>query len=405
MVKLLPSGSQHQALLATLRRVNEAANHVSEVAWQTKTFSRYTLQKRVYADAKERFSLSAQVVIRLLAKVADSYGLDKRAKRKFRPLGAIAYDDRILRWKSEEVSIWTVQKRKTIPFVCDERTRDLLSSRRGESDLVYRGGKWYLLATVEVQEPPPGTPEDWLGVDLGVVNIAADSDGEVHTSERVEKSRKRYERIRSKLQAAGTKSAKRHLKKLSGRERRFKKDTNHVLSKNIVEKAKRSDRGLALEDLKGIRERTGKRLRRSQRGRHGKWAFGELRSFLEYKARLAGVSIVFVEAAYTSQTCEECGHREKANRRSQSEFVCKGCGHAAHADTNAAGNIRRRAAVMQRIVSDTDDATHASSAFSRDKPATLAVGSWRLNCNLLRHILCVGTLIHRVPGSWNRALV
>jgi hypothetical protein len=66
---------------------------------------------------------------------------------------------------------------------------------------------------------------------------------------------------------------------------------------------------------------------------------------------------------------------DAANRRSQSDFVCKGCGHAAHADTNAAGNICRRAAVMQRIVSNTDDATRASSAFFRDKPATLAVGS------------------------------
>jgi transposase len=112
----------------------------------------------------------------------------------------------------------------------------------------------------------------------------------------------------------------------------------------------------------------------------------------QHKARLAGVKIVFVDAAYTSQIREGCGHREKANRRSQSQFVCKGCGHTAHADTNAAGNIRRRAAVMERIVSGTDDATRASSAFSRNKPATLAVGSWRLNCNPLRHILCVGTL-------------
>ena len=126
----------------------------------------------------------------------------------------------------------------------------------------------------------------------------------MHASERVEKSRKRYERIRGKLQKAGTKCAKRHLKKLSGRERRFKKDTNHALSKSIVSKAKESDRGIALEDLKGIRERTGKRLRRSQRGRHGKWAFGELRSFLEYKARLAGVALVCVDAAHTSQECQ-----------------------------------------------------------------------------------------------------
>jgi putative transposase len=380
MVKLLPSKSQREALRATLRRVNEACDYASEVAWDTGALgNKYRLQQATYHDIKDRFGLTAQVVIRLLAKVADAYKLDKSRKRTFRPLGAIAYDDRVLRWYSEanEVSIWTVaeKSRQRIPFVCDERTRALLGSRRGESDLVYRGGKWYLLATVEVEEPPPGTPEDWLGVDLGVANIASDSDGEIHTSERVEKSRKRYERIRAKLQAAGTKSAKRHLKKLSGRERRFKRDTNHVLSKRIVSKAKESDRGIALEDLKGIRQRVGKRLRRSQRGRHGKWAFGQLRGFLEYKARLAGVSLVCVDPAYTSQACNECGYCDKANRRSQSEFVCKGCAHVAHADTNAARNIRSRASVMVPIVSDADSATHAPSGSSRDKPATLAVGS------------------------------
>ena len=78
----------------------------------------------------------------------------------------------------------------------------------------------------------------------------------------------------------------------------------------------------------------------------------QLRGFLEYKARLAGVVLVTVDPAYTSQACSECGHCEKANRRSQSEFVCKGCGHVAHADTNAALNVRGRAAVMRPIVSE-----------------------------------------------------
>jgi putative transposase len=207
LVKLLPSGSQHEALLATLRRVNEACDYASGVAWDKGTYAnKYRLQQVAYHDIKERFGLTAQVVIRLLAKVADAYKLDKRTKRTFRPYGAIAYDDRILRWYSgaNEVSIWTTEGRQRIGSVCDERTRALLASRRGESDLVYRGGKWYLLAGVEVGEPPPGTPEDWLGVDLGVANIASDSDGEIHTSERIEKSRKRYERIRAKLQKAGT---------------------------------------------------------------------------------------------------------------------------------------------------------------------------------------------------------
>ena len=265
------------------------------------------------------------MVIRAIAKVADAYKLDKKRKRTFKALGAIAYDDRILRWKDEEVSIWTVAGRQRIPFVCGERTAEMLKSRQGESDLVFRGGKWFSLATVNIEEPPPGTPEDWIGVDLGVVNIATDSDGETHTSEKTEKSRRRYERIRSKLQAAGTKSAKRHLKKLARRERRMKRDANHIISKRLVSKATETNRGICLEDLQGIRSRT--TVRRAQRSRQGKWAFGELRSFVEYKATLAGIAFALVDPlSYTSQTCSGCGHCEKANRRTQWEFVCKSCG-------------------------------------------------------------------------------
>jgi IS605 OrfB family transposase len=184
---------------------------------------------------------------------------------------------------------------------------------------------------------------------LGVVNLATDSDGETHTGERVKETRARYERIRRKLRKAGTKSAKRHLKKISGREKRFKRDTNHVVSKRIVQKAKESGRRLALEDLRHLRKRT--TVRRSQRSRHNKWAYLQLRSFVEYKALLAGVSVCLVAPRNTSKTCPVCGHCERANRRSQAEFVCKSCAHAAAADVNAAVNIAARADVMQPIVS------------------------------------------------------
>ncbi len=371
MVKLLPTEVQYKALEATLRRVNAACDYVSEVAWQTRTFGKYALQKKTYTKVKERFALTAQVVIRLLAKVADAYKRTERTKRIFRPLGAIAYDDRILSWREDSVSIWTVSGREKMSFVCDERTAALLGHRRGESDLVYRGGKWYLLATVEVEESPPGTPEDWLGVDLGVVNIAADSDGETYSGEQVEKSRKRYDRIRSRLQAAGTKSAKRHLKKLAKRERRCKRDTNHRISKRLVSKAKETTRGIRLEDLQGIRDRS--TVRKAQRSRHSRWAFAELRAFITYKARRAGVAVEAVDPRNTSRSCSECGHCEKGNRKSRNDFLCKSCGYAAPADHNAAKNIS--AAVMQRIVSESGDATHAPSASSRDKPAALAVGS------------------------------
>ena len=143
------------------------------------------------------------------------------------------------------------------------------------------------------------------------------------------------------MQAKQTRSAKRRLRLLSGREARFATDVNHQVSKRIVEEAKRTQRGIAVEDLAGIRARTG--LRRSQRDNLHSWAFHQLRMFIAYKAQLAGVPLAVVDARYTSQTCSVCGHVARANRVSQERFLCKSCGHAAHADYNAAVNIRSRA--------------------------------------------------------------
>ena len=156
--------------------------------------------------------------------------------------------------------------------------------------------------------------------------------------------------LRQHLQKRGTKSAKRHLKKLSGREARFRKNTNHVISKRIVHKAKQNKQAIALEELRHIRQRTERTVRRSQRARHSSWSFAQLRFFLSYKATLAGVPLHTVDPRNTSRTCSECGHCAKENRKSQASFVCQACGYAANADINAAINISR-AVVMQPIVS------------------------------------------------------
>ena len=97
------------------------------------------------------------MTIRLLAKVDAAYKLDKKTCRVFRPHGAIAYDDRILSFvlPSSSVSIWTLEGRQSIPFLCGERQRRLLQSRNGETDLVLVGAAWYLLASCDVEEPEP----------------------------------------------------------------------------------------------------------------------------------------------------------------------------------------------------------------------------------------------------------
>jgi IS605 OrfB family transposase len=225
---------------------------------------------------------------------------------------------------------------------------ELFGKARGQADLICREGKWYLMASVEVPDGVEYQPKGWLGVDLGIVNIATASDGTTFSGEKVEAVRKRMFEHRKRLQERNTKSARRRIRKTGKKEARFRKDVNHVISKTLVRKAKGTSLGIALEELKGIRGRT--TVRKSQRASHSGWAFAQLRQFIEYKAREAGVPLRIVDPRGTSRTCSKCGHEDKRNRKSQSEFLCLSCGHSEHADLNASKNIASRAAVNQPIV-------------------------------------------------------
>jgi IS605 OrfB family transposase len=139
------------------------------------------------------------------------------------------------------------------------------------------------------------------------------------------------------------KNIRRALKRTARREAAFRRDVNHGISKKLVASATDTLRGLALENLEGIRQRTP--FRQAQRAKMSGWAFAQLRSFTEYKARLAGVPVALVDPKHTSQECSACGHVSRNNRRSQALFSCKKCGFSANADYNAACNIRSRALV------------------------------------------------------------
>ena len=103
----------------------------------------------------------------------------------------------------------------------------LLASRQGESDLVYRKGRWYLFATVNVVEESPYNQDDYLGIDLGIARIAADSDGKSFSGSHTKNLRKRHLKLRQRLQAKKTKSAKRRLRERRRKESLFAKDINH----------------------------------------------------------------------------------------------------------------------------------------------------------------------------------
>jgi putative transposase len=354
IVKLAPTPEQSTALLRTLETFNAACNDIAGTAFEHRMANKMELQQLVYYDIRQRFGLSAQMCIRAISKVAEAYKRDREQRPSFRPHGAMTYDERILSFpRVDRASLLTLDGRVEVPFRFGAYQEARLDRIRGQADLLYRNGTFYLACTVDAPEPAPNQPGEFLGVDLGIITIAAPSDGELlnHTTgpkhAHINQVRARFSRFRAKLQKKGTRSAKRLLNKRSGRERRFSRDVNHCVSKAICNTTQGTGRGIALENLTHIRSRTTVRGKRRRRVLHS-WAFFQLRAFIAYKAALAGVRVVLVDPAYTSQTCSRCGHCERANRKSQARFLCRNpdCGFSAHADINAAVNIGCRAAVI-----------------------------------------------------------
>jgi len=309
---------------------------------QNKVFNQYKLHHLVYYKIKDKFKLTAQIVVRLISKVVNSYKLDKKTERRFKLLGGITYDSRILAYRNDFVSIWSCDGRLKIPFVC--HNSKYFPYIRGEADLVTKKGKFYLFQTVEVPEESVKDVEEFIGVDFGIINLAVTSDGNSFSGEKINRVRIKTTKFKAKLQRCGSKSAKYHLKKFSGKERRFKQITNHEISKQIVSMALKTRRGIALEDLRGFKPT----VRKAQREMFGKWAFRELGDFIKYKSALAGIPVIAVNPKHTSQTCSSCGFVSKSNRKSQSLFSCMSCGETLIADENAARNIGQLAAVVNQ---------------------------------------------------------
>src|SRR5262245_19099441 len=124
----------------------------------------------------------------------------------------------------------------------------------GSAELVYREGNFYLHISIMIPAPEVKQPQGSLGVDLGFNRVAVTSDNKFHTAKNIRHIKSCYKRTRRSLQANGGKSAKRALKRVSGRERRFVADTTHCVSKQIVPDARANNQRIILEDLYGIRE-------------------------------------------------------------------------------------------------------------------------------------------------------
>lgn len=343
-IQLIPDAEIAARLRATVERFNAACNWLAGEAFALHVSNRIELQRLRYTEVRERFGLSAQMTCLCIRRVCEAYKRDKSICPAFRKLAAMPFDQRTMSFKGiDRVSLLTLDGRVVVPFILGSYQDDRLKFPKGQADLVRRkDGKWFLVVTVDVPEAAPIPATDFIGVDLGIANIATDSDGGQHSGKSVDDVRHKHNLQRKRLQRKGTKGAKKKLKRVAGKEARFRRHENHVISKAIVETAKGTGRGIAVEDLGGIRDRL-PAWGRDARNRLSGWSFGQLVSFLSYKAALAGVPVVTVDPRNTSRTCSACGHCEKDNRKSQERFLCISCGMSMNADKNAALNIRARA--------------------------------------------------------------
>jgi putative transposase len=343
-VKLSPDSEQIVALTEMFHQFNAACNWISEVAFREKAFKQVPLHAACYHAVREKFGLPAQLAVRAIGKVLETYRRDKSACHTYGPFSAIVYDSRVFRLEGVTyASLTLLHSRQKIRLDCGSYQRKHLAGKPviGQVDLLHENGQFTLAISLRRPEPPQRETEGFLGVDLGITEVATDSEGNQYSGEAVKACRRRYREFRRGLQQNGKKGAKRRLKAISRKQSRFVRHTNHVISKQLVATASKAGKALALEDLSGIRERSNG-YAASMRWLLGNWAFFQLRAFVEYKTADTGLPVTLVDPKNTSRRCSHCGHCEKANRKSQAVFLCLECGFQSNADFNAALNLAVR---------------------------------------------------------------
>lgn len=334
--KLAPTPEQRVELDITLRAFADACNAIADVARREHTTNKVKIQRACYQEIRQRFGLSANLTIRAIARVCAALKLKAKMHSVFVPT-SIDYDQRIFSFREWDwtFSLTLLHGRFRLETLLGDRQRSALKGKHPTAAVLVkrRDGSFWLHVQLSQAALPLMESRGMLGVDLGRRRVAVDSDGTIHEAEEVNRLRQHYPKVRRSLQAKGTKGAKRALKRLSGRERRHMRHINHVISRRVVNKAMESQRAIAIEDLTGIRQRT--KVRKAHRYGQQSWAFYQLRQFLAYKTQDAGVPLVLVSPAYTSQRCHQCG---VIGQRDGLQFICEQHG-TMDADLNGAKNI------------------------------------------------------------------
>ena len=345
---LNPTTEQAEALLETMRQFTQAFNLVCAEGWRLREGNAYTLHRITYRNSRALCpklisDLHAQARQKASEAVKSAITWSKKGRRVTCPQSTLCpprYNSHSfsIDWQKGLANLATIIGRQKVSFAIPTYALDLANNRVATADLVYRKGRFTLHVVLKLDDVLFADTNAALGVDLGICRPAVTSDNRFHGKKHWREVEKRRFRIRRKLQANGSKSAKRHLKNLAGHSQRFRRDCDHVLSRSILHGIA-AGTTVVIENLTNIRTRV-KATRGEAKRRLHSWSFAQLKGFLEYKAEALGCRVIGVDPRHTSQRCNVCGFTYRGNRKNQGDFCCRSCGHKANADLNAAKNIR-----------------------------------------------------------------
>jgi IS605 OrfB family transposase len=334
-----------QEIDVTLQGFANACNQIYEIAKRENCWNTTKLHHLVYKPIREATGLKANHVCQAIRRVIGNAKAVKQV-HKFRPT-SINLDIRTFQYIEELQTVGVTLMSGRVKFKLSIGNYQL-ALLKGQSPTAAtlnktKRGDYYINICVDLPTDPTGKTPKVIGVDLGRRDIATTSTGKSWSGEKIQNTRDRYSKVRANVQSKRTRSSRRLLRRLSGREQRFQKWLNHNISKQLIQDAKHLNAALAFEDLTNIRESLNQKPRsKTERRRTNNWAFYQLRLFVGYKSNIAGVPVVFVPPAYTSQTCSRCGHIHPVKGKSYRNgkvFKCGHCGFEHDADINAALNI------------------------------------------------------------------
>jgi IS605 OrfB family transposase len=338
----LLNNSQISIINETLNAMSNAQNYVVDTCYELEETNKFKIHHTTYPILRKQFNLPAQlsVIANKYACVAVKSVLKNKGNKPKFNSKYIHYDSRSCSLNLEKgiVSLLTLKGRIKVKIEIPKYFKKYLKWKAKESNLIKcKDGKYRLMISVEKIIPKSDLSGNKIGVDRGINNLIATSDGWIYDSNTIWKIKNKYVKLRSALQSKGTRSAKRHLIKIRGKEKRFMRDVNHSVTKTLVESIGKNGI-IVLEKLKGIRNA---KYRHEQNWKFSNWSFFQFESFLKYKAEEKSIEVAYINPKNTSRECSKCNNIDKTQRKG-STFKCKSCNTILNADFNASINILNR---------------------------------------------------------------